>query len=934
MTSHYNIPHVSWSAVDVLLSDKELFKTLVRTKGPTDKVGNTVLQLMNYFSWNRLGIFGEDYAICLYVTNSIVQALQKTEISIASYTEFDRNTITDDDMIKNLLNLRATARIIVVCSSRLFRRILLHACRLGMCNGEYVFIDPFAISGEAAYSPWQIGDSDDNEAKQAYTHVVKILQAQWMDEASKHRIQQLIAEVPLRMHEEPWNNTEATDNGYMGSSNAANVYDAAMVWFYWLNHTVENNLDYRHGRNMFLFTENLTFQGPDGTVSFDDNGDRETVFWILDWKNSSGVSRIMATVDITATEVSFPVIGRPALVDRNGLPPPAVPVCGFDNLGCPPTPYNAIPVVFGTICPLIAISVSAILIFMWHRKNVHESEIRKMLWKVQYEDVYKNKTQAGVGSMFSKLSLATISNNGENECSFITTGKYKGLTVSIRMSMNQTVMLARQDFVELLVMKEMTHDNINPFIGACIDSPNICVLFQYCSKGSLQDVLQNDDIKLDWTFKMSLISDCLEGLVYLSESVLKSFGRLKSSNCIVDNRWVLKLTDYGISGFVGTNTEQREYEEERYKALLWTAPELLRSALQHRNGTQAGDVYAFGIVLHEIYYRMGVFPIPTLTAKDIIHKVKSGGQSLCRPITDQKGSNDEKPALIDLMKLCWSEEPSERPTYGTIKSIIKSQNSGKKAGILDNMIARLEKYANNLEELVSHRTIELQEEKLKTDRLLYRMLPQAVAEKLKSGQTVDPEEFEAVTIFFSDIVGFTSISASSTPIQIVNLLNDLYTLFDDIIAQFDVYKVETIGDAYMVVGGLSRKGGNSHSAQIADMSLTILSAVMTFRQRHRPNDETRVRIGLHSGMCCAGVVGLTMPRYCLFGDTVNTASRMESNGEAKRIHISSVTKEALETFGVYHINLRGDIPIKGKGSMTTYWLNGKIGFNHPLPIVE
>ncbi|XP_069134312.1 atrial natriuretic peptide receptor 1-like [Argopecten irradians] len=733
--------------------------------------------------------------------------------------------------------------IIAICTWE-FRKIMLYACQLGMCNGEYVFIETNAISGAAEYSPWQTGGGDDEEAREAYKHVIKVLQADWTDAASKSRVDQLIAEVPLRMHELPWNNTYATDNGF-------------------------------------------------------------TVF--------------QQSAD-------------PLWLTKNGLPPPSTPECGFDNMGCPPTPYNAIPVVLGVIIPLLVITVSVVLILMGYRKNVYESEIRKMLWKVQYEDVYKNKNQAGVA--FSKLSLATLSNNGENEYKFIATGKYKGLTVAIRSSLNQSVVLARQDFVELLAMKEMTHDNINPFIGACIDPPNVCVLFQYCSKGSLQDVLLNDDIKLDWTFKMSLISDCLEGLLYLSESVLKSFGRLKSSNCLVDNRWVLKLTDYGINGFVGNNAGTIEYEEERYKALLWTAPELLRSAIQNRNGTQTGDIYAFGIVLHEIYYRLGVFHIPTLTAKDIVYKIKTGGKKLCRPLTSEKTLSEEKPALVDLMKLCWREDPVERPTFGAIKSILKSLNSGKKAGILDNMIARLEKYANNLEELVEHRTVELQEEKHKTDRLLYRMLPEAVAEKLKSGLTVDPEQFEAVTIFFSDIVGFTSISAASTPMEIIDLLNDLYTLFDYIIAQFDVYKVETIGDAYMVVGGLSRKGGNSHSAQIADMSLTLLSSVMSFRQRHRPNDEIRVRIGLHSGACCAGVVGLTMPRYCLFGDTVNTASRMESNGEAKRIHISSVTKEALESYGEYLISLRGDIPIKGKGCMTTYWLNGKIGFNRPLPKME
>uniref|UniRef100_A0A8C7Z3T4 Guanylate cyclase n=1 Tax=Oryzias sinensis TaxID=183150 RepID=A0A8C7Z3T4_9TELE len=477
-----------------------------------------------------------------------------------------------------------------------------------------------------------------------------------------------------------------------------------------------------------------------------------------------------------------------------------------------------------------------------------------------------------------------------------------------------------------LQMKDMRHENINPFLGFFHDCGVFAIVTEFCSRGSLEDLLLNDDVKLDWMFKSSLLLDLIKGMKYLHHRGV-CHTRLKSRNCVVDGRFVLKVTDYGYNEVL--ESQRFPYAEERPEELLWTAPEVLRSGQAGLHGTLPADVYSFAIIMQEVVIRGPPFCMLDLSDAEIIEKVRRP-PPLCRPVV----SPDYAPMeCIQLMKQCWTETPDKRPTFDDIFDQFKNINKGRKTNIIDSMLRMLEQYSSNLEELIRERTEELEIEKQKTEKLLTQMLPPSVAEALMVGGTVKPEYFDSVSLYFSDIVGFTTISANSEPIEVVDLLNDLYTLFDAIIGNHDVYKVETIGDAYMVASGVPVPNANRHAAEIANMSLDILSAVGTFKMRHMPDVPVRIRIGLHTGPCVAGVVGLTMPRYCLFGDTVTTASRMESSGMPYRIHVhESIVKVLKELNLGYKLELRGRTEVKGKGTEETYWLVGRVGFTKPLPV--
>ncbi|CAD7093031.1 unnamed protein product [Hermetia illucens] len=541
--------------------------------------------------------------------------------------------------------------------------------------------------------------------------------------------------------------------------------------------------------------------------------------------------------------------------------------------------------------------------------------------------------KGSIGSL-KNLGLAAVGKNNSGSGSLARhnnqfldmRARYNGDLVQLKeVPMNGSLELKSKAMDLLVLAHGLRHENINPLIGWLSDTSRSALVFDYCSRGSLQDVLIMDEIKLDWSFRLSLLTDLVRGMRYLHSTPLRVHGALTSRNCVVDARWVLKVTDYGLPAFYEAQGLNRPHKCA--KELLWTAPEILRNHKGHnRCGTQFADVYSFGIVMQEVVVRGEPYCMLSLTPEEIITKLKKP-PPLIRPSVSKGAA---PPEAINIMRQCWAETPDMRPDFNSIYERFKLLNHGRKVNFVDTMFQMLEKYSNNLEELIRERTEQLDIERKKTEQLLNRMLPSSVAEKLKMGLAVEPEEFSDVTIYFSDIVGFTTIAAHCSPVQVVDLLNDLYTIFDATINAYNVYKVETIGDAYMVVSGLPVRIPN-HAEEIATMALDLLHQSGQFKVKHLPGVPIQLRIGLHTGPCCAGVVGLTMPRYCLFGDTVNTASRMESTGSPWRIHMSEVTRDQLETAGGYSIETRGPIEIKGKGMMNTYWLLGKKGFDKVLP---
>ncbi|XP_077490931.1 guanylate cyclase 32E [Amblyomma americanum] len=954
-----NLPMVSYFCLDRETSDKQRFPTFARTRPPETHISKSVAALLAFFGWRQVALF---YASRLgHVADSVMATLRSHGVRlrhVTSWNETFHYGYSPSPFEGMLGEAVAKARVFIVLG-QYFEHIGLMAsldARGLLQGGEYfvvgVDVRQYDVEEPARYLTGLFREEPDPLVVRAFRSYLGIVGS------PASGFEEFSVAVNEYMQRPPFNIVNAADT--IGGrkkipSEGAYLYDAVMVYAKAVNACLEHGGDYRNGKHLFEHMRGRSYQSAMGyMVRMDDNGDAEGNYTLIARKTTGQADGAFGLFPVGVFELSgngstLPVLRLFDTIEWiKDVPPRDEPPCGFNGEKC--ILWKILGIV--TCGVLVLLSIFG---FVAYRYWTYEQALDRLLWKLDFHEIHmrggpsanqptrlsaslhasqnrggsgpseKGSTTLMPAPTSSQLSLSSQPEFRYSQL-YAPVGVYRGRLCAVKRIRTRPLAITRSLKKQLNMLRDLRHDNLCSLVGVCVEPPNVCVVTDYCSRGSLRDLLENDDIRLDAMFVASLVADLVRGMLFLHESPVRSHGDLRSANCLVDSRWVLKVADFGLSHIKYCAEDDRHQDS----GLLWRAPELLRDPDGPPEGTPRGDVYSFGIVLFEMLTRAGPFGKTTLSADEIVDRVRSpppadkqGAAPPFRPPLSQLPDQWDLEYVRALLADCWDEAPEQRPDFKAVRSRLRPMRRGLKPSIVDNMLSMMEAYVGNLEVLVDQRTDQLAQEKKRADALLYEMLPRTVADQLKRGKKFEAESFDSVTIYFSDIVGFTRLSAQSTPMEVVEMLNELYTCFDAVIEHYAVYKVETIGDAYMVVGGLARHPGVAHASQVASMALHLLKSVRHFRIRHRPHETLMLRVGLHSGPACAGVVGRKMPRYCLFGDTVNTASRMETTGTPLKIHCSESCKLLLEKAGGFILEERGLVYIKGKGDMRTYWLEGR-----------
>ncbi len=298
--------------------------------------------------------------------------------------------------------------------------------------------------------------------------------------------------------------------------------------------------------------------------------------------------------------------------------------------------------------------------------------------------------------------------------------------------------------------------------------------------------------------------------------------------------------------------------------------------------------------------------MPQMNGMQVLELLRESPHHVWPPvivISGGAGASDDAVRCIEL----GAEDYLQKP-FNPVLLRARVTTSIEKKLLRDQEMLRLKQLRKQHEQLAS--------EQAKTEELLLNILPRSIAKRLRDGEERIADSFPAVSVLFADMVGFTKMTRKTTATALVDLLDELFSGFDLITEKHGLEKIKTIGDCYMLAGGVPLQR-DDHALAVVRASFEMIDFLNEFRER--TGSDINMRIGVHSGLVIAGVIGVRKFTYDLWGDTVNVASRMESTGQPGRVHVSPQTAALLE--GHYHLEPRGRIEVKSLGEVETYFVS-------------
>lgn len=439
--------------------------------------------------------------------------------------------------------------------------------------------------------------------------------------------------------------------------------------------------------------------------------------------------------------------------------------------------------------------------------------------------------------------------------------------------------------IELLAC--IRHPRVTMVIGAVLDREALLVM-ELMLYGSLHDLYLNTTIDFDGVIVHNVLLDIAQGVEFLhSNKPSIVHGDLKAANILIDEGFRAKVSDFGIA-------LRRGGEGTPY----WMAPDRLEGGLPMKSS----DAYGFGVTMCETLARAP--PFEGESPLEVLTKVCDPNTQL-RPTIPQ-GCGER---LARVMRSCWDQNPANRPTMAQVREELAGMAMAEYEGLWSWQQERPGAWSSTA-----------------SSHMMHACFPPHVAEVLLRGDVPSEDRSECSTVFFADVAGFTAISATMESGKVSNMINRLFLRFDELAAQHEVYKLETIGDCYMAVANLVSNQSHDHVVRVANFSLDVIQAAReTLVDEDAPSKgHIEMRVGFDSGPVVGNVVGTRHKKYTVFGNTVNTASRMESTGVPGRIQCTKRAARLLQQQDPrFALVERGAVAVKGRGTMKTYFVEGK-----------